>query len=265
MRFPTFSNSKDNVPIISNKAIEDTVEDILRDFDPTCLEVPKPLDVDMFVEKGLGIDIDFPYLSHTGFIFGKTIFRPTIVTIYDKTNDIADEIPIHNPTILIDNRLNEKGKENLYRSTVMHESAHYVLHQEYYRQDPMHMKHDFEPFTNCSNNDICGSDGKRKLVSARDFLEHHAKFASAAFLMNRSAMTRLCTDESVIHDVFRRDPDFPDSELAAIVAETFKVSEESARIRINTLKLGITQDKIAIPFGYSIQRANHISLAGIVT
>ena len=114
MKFPIFKSRKDNVPIISNAAIEDTVGDILRDFDPSLLEVPKALDVDKFVEECLRIDFDFPYLSHTGFIFGKTIFRPTIVTIYDKTNNIADEIPIHSPTILIDNRLNEKGKENLY-------------------------------------------------------------------------------------------------------------------------------------------------------
>lgn len=265
MKFPIFKSRKDNVPIISNAAIEDTVGDILWDFDPSLLEVPKALDVDKFVEEYLRIDFDFPYLSHTGFIFGKTIFRPTIVTIYDKTNNIADEIPIHNPTILIDNRLNEKGKENLYRSTVMHESAHYVLHQGYYLQDPIYMDQGFEPFTNCSDTDICGSDGKKKLVTARDFLEHHAKFASAAFLMNRSAMTRLCTDESVIHDAFRRDPHFPNSELAAIVAETFKVSEESARIRMRILNLEITEDKMEDVSDYSIHPVNHMSLAGIIT
>ena len=265
MKFPVFKSRKDNVPIISNAAIEDTVDGILRGFDGSLLEVPKALDVDRFVEEYLGIDLDYPCLSHSGFIFGKTIFRPTLVAIFDKERGIADEIPIHSPTILIDNRLNEKGKENLYRSTVMHESAHYVLHQDYYLQDPGYMDQGFEPFTNCSDTDICGSDGKKKLVTARDFLEHHAKFASAAFLMNRSAMIKLCTDASVIRDAYRRDPEFPNSELAAIVAETFKVSEESARIRMKILNLKITGEKIEDLSAYSIHPVNHMSLAGIIT
>lgn len=260
MKFPVFKSNKDNLPIISNAEIEDTVDDILRSYDESLISSPKALHVDRFVEDFLGIDLDYPLLSHSGFILGKTIFRPTIVTAYDKVNNIAVEIPIHVPTILIDNRLNEKGKENLYRSTVMHEAAHYILHQDYYQQDPKHTKRGFEPFTNCRNTDICGSDGKKKLETARDFLEHHAKYASAVFLMNRNAMTRLCTDESVIHEAYGRNPYYPNSGLASIVAETFKVSEESARIRIKTLKLELSDDMFAMNCSYSAQ---HISLAGI--
>lgn len=260
MKFPVFKCRKDNVPIISNAAIEDTIDDILRDFDSSLLEVPQALNVDEFVEEWLGIDLDFPFLSHTGFIFGKTIFRPTLVTIYDNEKGIADEIPIDSPTILIDNRLNEKGNENLYRSTTMHESAHYIFHRDYYMQDPRYMKQEYEPFANCSKKDICGSDGKKKFTTAREFLEHHAKYASAAFLMNRHAMTVLCTDKSVIREAYRRDPMFPNYELSTIVADTFKVSEESARIRMRTLKLELSQD-IQRP----TSQIHRITLAGITT
>lgn len=149
---------------------------------------------------------------------------------------------IERHTAVIDNRLLEDGSEVIFRSTVMHECGHSVYHPEYYCIDysalqttqPTDVKH--LPYTSCKGADILGSGitigEKRKLKTAKDWLEHQAKYFSAASLMPKSSMRTLCKNASLQTYCFEKHPDFENDALIAAVAQKFNVSMASARIRV---------------------------------
>ena len=91
--------------------------------------------------------------------------------------------------------------------------------------------------TACRKSDIEGGDGSRKTLSTdHDWLEHQAKYFSAAILMPREAMRVVCGNESMRSRLTAEAPGFEEIFLANHVAEVFNVSVESARIRIKQLE-----------------------------
>ncbi len=77
---------------------------------------------------------------------------------------------------------------------------------------------------------------KRTLTTDHDWLEHQAKYFSAAILMPRKAMRVVCGDEAIRRNLTAEAPGFEEIFLANHVAEVFNVSVESARIRIKQLE-----------------------------
>lgn len=69
-----------------------------------------------------------------------------------------------------------------------------------------------------------------------DWLEHQAKYFSAAILMPREAMRVVCGDEAMRRNLTEEVPGFEEIILANHVSEVFNVSVESARIRIKQLE-----------------------------
>jgi hypothetical protein len=175
------------------------------------------------------------------------VFNNTLIIVYDAENNRADEEPVKANTIVIDNSLLAEDSILIFRSTVMHECGHAVYHDEYYCIDyselPLKRAEDMAhlPYTSCQSIDIIGGDWrpkKKKLKTDTDWLEHQAKYFSAATLMPKTAMQKLCKTPTLQSYCFDKHPEFENDALVAVVAQTFCVSETSARIRVKQLKLG---------------------------
>lgn len=242
-----FKYGANNIPRISDAEIERHAMLYLQDYNADLLKTPQPLNVEDFAEGYLKFDLHYTNLSHTGFIWGRMVFNNTLIIIYDPETNRAEEEPVRANTIVIDNGLLSDERNQVFRSTIMHECGHGIYHPEYYcidyselplkrREDMVHL-----PYTSCQAGDVLGGDWihakKRKLKSNTDWLEHQAKYFSAASLMPQKAMRKLCKTPLLQSYCFDNHPEFENDALVTVVARTFNVSETSARIRVKQLKL----------------------------
>ena len=99
--------------------------------------------------------------------------------------------------------------------------------------------------TACRRFDIEGGEynesGRKSLVSDHDWLEHQAKYFSAAILMPRAAMKIICGDEELRRRFQEEFPGYEEEMLASYVADVFNVSVASAKIRIRQLGYGFEE------------------------
>lgn len=127
----------------------------------------------------------------------------------------------------------------------MHESGHAIYHDEYYYIDyyqlPLEDESEVEhlPYTSCEAKNIMGNTSRasRKLHADIEWIEHQAKYFSAAALMPRKTMRMLCTDPTIQHLCFSEHPGYENDALIAMVSKVYNVSYVSAKIRINELRL----------------------------
>jgi len=232
------------VPILKNATIEADAERMLRDYNPSLLETPQPLNVEDFTENYLGLRIHHQNLSHNGSIWGRMVFYNSQIPVYVPSLDRAEFCSVEADTVLIDNSLEDERSAALFRSTMMHECGHKVYHKQYFRKESepsMWLTAACEPIraTACRQADIVGfrSDGRHKLITDNDWLEHQAKYFSAAMLMPAPMVWRVY-DELEIGENMRASAS-KESEYDFIfwLTSIFRVSAYSAEIRIRQLRL----------------------------
>ena len=240
------------VPILTNTAIEADAERLLRDYDPSLLKTPQPLNVEDFAENYLGLRIHYDNLSHDSSVLGRMVFSNSRIPVYVPSLGRAEYCSVEAGTVIIDNSLEEEGRAALFRSTMMHECGHKVYHAQYYREEakpPMGITAAREriPATACRQADIEGSrrDGRRRLVSDRDWLEHQAKYFSAAALMPASMVRRVYDELEIGENLRASNSRASEQDLLFWLTAIFRVSAISAEIRIRQLKLDFESHQTA--------------------
>ena len=234
-----------NIPILSNEKIDEHAELLIGDYDSSLLSKPQAINVEDFAENYLGLRFHYTDLSHNGFIWGRMVFNDAKIIVYNPDTKRPDEEPVDGNTIVIDNGLLDEKKEHAFRSTVMHESGHSIYHDEYYYIDyyqlPLEVESEVEhlPYTSCGAKDIVGSAGRtsKKLQTDTEWIEHQAKYFSAAALMPRKTMRMLCANPTIQKFCFTEHPGYENDALIAMVSKVYNVSYESAKIRISELRL----------------------------
>ena len=225
------------VPVLHHHEIENHVDALITDYDPDLLERPKALNVDDFAENYLGLRLHYTNLSHTGFIWGRMVFHNAMILVYNPNTGKVDEEPVEKNTIIIDNSLLIDKMENAYRSTVMHECAHWIYHRRYYSIDKCKYKNPRPPYTMCDMKSITGRTVPGQLSSDHDWIEHQAKYFSAAILMPRKAVYKIYHEPFVKKYIRENCIGRENDELARLMAKAFHVSKESAVIRLKSLRL----------------------------
>lgn len=236
---PKLRKQRNGIPVLKNCEIDDHAEAFLRDYNATLLTTPQPIDIEAFAEFYLNLSLDYVYLSHCGLILGRMIFQETErVPVYLPEQSCADYLYAKRGTLLIDNTVLEDQKEYRLRSSIGHECGHWLFHSDYYtgkvqrnHQRNVHLAE----LSGCKDTDIVGGAeliGRRRLITDLDWLEHHAKYFSAAILMPKTPFL------FAISDMADRDL-LNDAELSEKLADTFQVSPASVKIRLS--QLGIDQ------------------------
>lgn len=239
---PQFRCRSNGVPILSHEDIESDAEMFIRDFDPGALSNPKEINIEEFVEFYLGLTSEYNNLSHCGLILGRMVFNDSNkVPVYDVDTKRAEYIFAERGTVMIDNTL--LTDEHRFRSTMGHEAGHWIYQQSYFYRDPNQLvlfDNLEQTSTACRKTDIEGTEsaqnnGRKQLSTDHDWLEHQAKYFSAAILMPRAAMRKVCGDIELRKKLMDEFPGFEMEILSAEIAELFNVSSESAKIRIRQL------------------------------
>ena len=220
---------------MSNAEIDIHAEQFLIDYNPSVLKNPQPVNNEAFAEIYLDLMVDYTYLSHCGLILGRMVFQDTErVPVYLPKEKCADYLYVERGTMMVDNTVLEDWKEYRLRSTIGHECGHWIFHSNYYINASRHNSKEINSLpgiTGCKKTDIEGGmepSGRWQLISDIDWLEHQAKYFSAAILMPKTPFIDVVSDLSGSSQLNRTD-------LVNVLAETFQVSSVSANIRLSQL------------------------------
>ena len=229
---PLYFETKPNgVPLLSNRDIELDAVAILKDFNPSLLTAPGPIDIERFTESYLDLNLDFNWLSNNQTMLGRMVFHNTIIPVYNPSVKIAEDFPVKANTVIIDNSLLDI--EVLLRSTIAHECGHAIYHRSFYDRTA-----NVAQTAACTAHDIHMQDNEHRLTTDHDWLEHHAKRFSAAILMPYPAVRIVCREYAEYLNLwYRKEPKLSNHLMAHRLASVFKVSVASARIRLRQLHL----------------------------
>lgn len=234
---PKLKKKRNGIPIMSNREIDTHAEEYLKDYNPSVLNIPQPINMDEFAEFYLNLALDYVYLSHCGFILGRMTFQEVErVPVYLPKERCADYLYADRGTLLIDNTLLNDWKEYRLRSTIGHECGHWLFHSDYYTNVDKRSYNAYtseSELTGCKKTDIDSGEepaGRRRLITDYDWLEHHAKYFSAAILMPKTPFITAVSD--LTENNWRGR-----AALAESLSEIFQVSPSSANIRLAQLGL----------------------------
>jgi len=232
---PKLRKQRNGIPILKNCEIDVHAEAFLCDYNAALLKTPQPVDIEAFAEFYLDLSLDYAYLSHCGLILGRMIFQEVEpVPVYLPKENCADYLYAQRGTLLIDNTVLDDRKEYRLRSTIGHECGHWIFHSDYYtvknkRNHYWNLR--LPEITGCKKTDIEGGaelSGRRKLITDIDWLEHHAKYFSAAILMPKTPFLHAASD-------LTERGSLNETELLEKLADIFQVSPVSAKIRLEQL------------------------------
>jgi hypothetical protein len=230
---PLYFETKPNgVPLLSNRDIELNAVAILKDFSPDLLTNPGPVDIERFIESYLGLNLDFNWLSNNRSLLGAMVFHNTILPVYDPSTEHAKDFPVKANTIIIDNSLVDI--EVLLRSTMAHECGHAIYHRSFYSQKSAVQA------AACTAGDIRIQNKEHRLTTDNDWLEHHARYFSAAILLPYPVIRIVCREHSEhLNLSYRDEPKLFNHLMAHQIATVFKVSVAAAKIRLRQLHLDL--------------------------
>ncbi len=245
--------NKRKVPVLSDNEIDMKAEELLKGYTTDFLSEPQMLDVEDFAEFYLDYPIHYTQLSNSGFIWGNMVFQNSYIFKYDAEKNVADKEFVYGNTIVIETRIS--SKEHALRSTIAHEIGHGIFHKDYFCRNyqPEQLAFSFEESaddainakycaTFCSGQNIQGSRNEpRRFITDLDWIEHQAKYFSAALLMPKKVIYMLLDDYKSTR------PAYENSGFINNVADIFNVSAESARIRIKSLSNVRTKENSTLP------------------
>ncbi len=223
----------------STEQLEKKASELIRQYDPQRILIPKPIDVYDVIDKILGVPHEHVYLSPDQKILGMTAFEdiewfcwpypwcPDDLYEHMESNCLTDTekkyLPIRRHfskgTILIENTLTETGANiGRHNFTVMHEVIHQFLHKKEFSRIPQNLEH-------YSTKETFGSNGHKNLESHLDFIEFQANYCAASFLMPRIAIQNYWQSHAAY---------FADTTEQRIreIADAFSVSKEAMRYRL---------------------------------
>jgi len=246
-----FGKNKDGASYISDNAIEDFVELLIKDYKPDLLETPQTVDWSHFLEFYL--ERNFQMARITPFSFGEDIlgtcsFDDLVpLSVTNPETGKAESLQLNTGDIVLNSMLEEQPQRLLF--TALHKGGHWVLHKPYYfAQNPakgqMRMFGDEQKVIKCCRkSDI---ESRRRLETTEDHLEHQANVFAAAFAMPRKAVLKVIPKILRTHKYEYRNPQETDidldrlckeSEIESEVAALFGVSKQVAKIRLEQLKV----------------------------
>ena len=212
----------------SARQLESEAEKLLFQFDPERLKKPKSIDVYAVIEKCLGVEYDWKYITPDQSILGATAFNAGYIWVWPEPCYREGMLPskayLPKGCILIDATLTESGNRGRENFTVMHEVFHQVLHKNCFRRE----KPDY----------IHGTSQKALNTCA------------AAFLMPQDVVREEFKKRS--NNLGSKYPlpcDYMVESIICDMADVFSVSKQAMRYRLNALNM-VTFD--ATPFQFKI-------------
>ena len=249
------SYSFSKVPYITNDALDEYAESVIRHAMPEALVEPSILDVPRFIEFYLEMEMEFKPLSYDRQVMAMTTFNTGIVQVLDDSGKVPIPLVVREGTIIIDPILMQKRNLARRRFTLMHEGSHWLIHRPAFAEDnPLGTPGVFE------NQYLAAKEGRidycrgQKERTDSDIVERQADFLSSALLMPKVTLRMAFIDFFKFYDekprgIVRGKDELNDNFavlLPEYIAKRFCVSKRAALIRLE--KLGAIVGKPARNF-----------------
>lgn len=233
------------MPNVGLSDLNDFAISILQDSMPQVLESPMALDVNMLLEDILGIGVQESRMAYP-FIYGCLAFSKLILPI-DK-ND-KERIDVPNGTLVLNKTLHSNTARR--RFTEAHEAARWLLHREYMdktEQKFAFCKGNYSYISGKNDSRELGRKNPRVIENDDEVCEWQADNLAAALLMPGPTFIPIAkalmdmygfTNHQLVSGSRVREG----RKIVKELAEIFKVSERSVRIRLRTFGMYVGDAK----------------------
>lgn len=202
-----------SVPMIRSEAIEAIGRRILIEYDRTLLDgEPRPIPIETIMETKFDLILEYHALRKNECVLGETIFDDVAAILYDQEQRQYKLIAVKAGTVLIDERLCEPNRLGRLRFTCGHELGHWVLHKKLYS----------------GTGDVAAYDGKSSSDESYGLIERQADALATALLMPMPQIKKC---------FYRVRPGHSKEQIVAKMADTFEVSKQAMRIRLESRHL----------------------------
>ena len=182
-------------------------------------------DLTVLIEQSASLDSSIDLSRHGANVDGRAVF-------------FADD----EPEVSISDRLSAAFLENRLRSTLAHEYGHVHFHGSLWQTKFRARLFDIGD----QALQVCHRDA---ILDGTDWMEWQAGYVSGAILMPAKAARRLVSDICQLRG-WHADIDLTSpaaAEIIAVVVDTFAVSLEAARVRLQKLKLlSVSTDQLSL-------------------
>lgn len=216
------------VPLISANNIENVAENILKTYQTTMLEEPKPLSLSELI-SALDVKVVEKKLSNDSSILGEVVFRDMQIDVFDE-NDALEKLQVSKGTIVVDPTIKNFRNQGSYNNTIVHEIVHWILHRNYQE---------------CRM--LLNSEGSGSFVDTTadtttewtdtEWMEWHANSIAPRLLMpkktTKQKVNELFTEYSLKYSEDLKPNMF--EQVIDDIAEFFQVSRLAAKIRLQQL------------------------------
>lgn len=207
---------------------EAEAEAFLRKYCKEVLDKPQATPIWEIAQKQMNLDIvDTESLSPDDSIQGAIAFTAGIIEVYDWSTEEYIGYEVTQPTVFLDSDILNPGRAN---NTLAHECYHWYKHRAYFRyQNTNNLGAEFA--FRCLSS---GQHGRNEQWSDIEKMEWQARTIAPKLLMPR------CTVRMLLSEKLGNEHKgaIQQSKLKSIVeeiAETYKVSRQSAAIRVSEL------------------------------
>lgn len=211
---------------------EAEAEAFLRKYCKEVLDSPQATPIRDIAQKQMNLDIvETESLSPDDSIQGAIAFTAGIIEVYDWSSEEYIGYEVTQPTVFLDSDILNPGRAN---NTLAHECYHWYKHRAYFRYQNV-QKLGSEFAFRCL---ITGQHDRNEQWSDIEKMEWQARTIAPKILMPRCTVKMLLSER--LDNIQSRN--VQSSVLKAVVeevAETYKVSKQSAAIRVS--ELGFTQ------------------------
>lgn len=207
---------------------EAEAEAFLRKYCKEVLDSPQATPIRDIAQKQMNLDIvDTESLSPDDSIQGAIAFTAGIIDVYDWTSEEYIGYKVTRPTVFLDSDILNPGRVN---NTLAHECYHWYKHRAFFRYQGTHNLGSEFAFR-CLT---AGQRERNEQWSNIEKMEWQARTIAPKILMPRCTVRMLLSKR--LSD--GQGSSVPPSALNAVVeeiAETYKVSRQSAAIRVSEL------------------------------
>ncbi|WP_441293723.1 ImmA/IrrE family metallo-endopeptidase [Anaerotruncus colihominis] len=183
------------------------------EYDRTLLDgEPRPIPIETIMETKFDLILEYHALRKNECVLGETIFDDGAAILYDHEQRQYKLIAVKAGTVLIDERLCEPNRLGRLRFTCGHELGHWVLHKKLYS----------------GTGDVAAYDGKSSSDESYGLIERQADALATALLMPMPQIKKC---------FYRVRPGHSKEQIVAKMADTFEVSKQAMRIRLESRHL----------------------------
>lgn len=221
------SLSRSGVPHIKKVDLDGLAQTFLEKYYPKALISPTKVDV-LDVVSAMNLSIMETKLSSDFSIFGKMVFKDTVIDTYDHNNQLVKRT-ISKGTICADEEVSLKRNQGSLNNTIIHECVHWEFHRIY---------HEIQMLLDENHDSVSCRTVENLADSAKwtdlDRMEWQANHLAAKILMPRKQTRQKIADLYRSLSVIYNDLSKVEvtTEVVDGLATFFGVSKQAAKIRM---------------------------------